>query len=85
MHGCPSQIAPLLLPELLLIVRHDEYGETLQRKALAILHVIIGVLHMLTSNHPKEVRALVAALVGDWFAEFARILAKPLGGTEVSF
>lgn len=51
--GTTLQIAPLLLPELLVIVQRDEYGETLQRKALAILHCIVGVMHMLTDSHPK--------------------------------
>ncbi len=86
--ACPPslprmQIAPMLLPELLLIVRHDEYGAQLQRRALSILHCIVGVLHLLTASHAKEVRALVGAILGDWFAEFARQLAKPLG-TQVS-
>lgn len=27
----------------------------------------------------QEVRALVGGLVGDWFTEFSRLLAKPLG------
>lgn len=75
----PLQISPILLPELLHIVQHDEYGATLQRRALSILHVIVGALHLLTSSHPKEVRAQVAAMAGDWFDQFARLLAQPLG------
>lgn len=76
--ACP-QLAPTLLPELLLIVRTDEYGPSLQRRALSILHCVVGTLHVLTSSHPKEVRALVAAMAADWFAEFSRLLGKPLG------
>lgn len=39
-------IAPALLPELLAILRSDEYGAPLQRKALAILHTILEVLQV---------------------------------------
>lgn len=37
-------IAPALLPELLEILRSDEYGAALQRKALSILHTVLEVL-----------------------------------------
>ena len=39
-------IAPTLLPELLTILRDADggYGPALQRKALDILHTILGVL-----------------------------------------
>lgn len=39
-------IAPALLPELLAILRSDEYGAALQRKALTILHTILEVLQV---------------------------------------
>lgn len=52
--SCPKQnktmqvvaIAPALLPELLAILKGDEYGAALQRKALAILHTILEVLQV---------------------------------------
>lgn len=37
-------IAPALLPELLAILKSDEYGAALQRRALSILHTILEVL-----------------------------------------
>jgi hypothetical protein len=39
-------IAPALLPELLAILRADEFGAGLQRRALAILHTILEVLQV---------------------------------------
>lgn len=39
-------IAPALLPELLAILRVDEFGAGLQRRALAILHTILEVLQV---------------------------------------
>jgi hypothetical protein len=39
-------ISPALMPELLCILRSDEYGPSLQRKALTILHTILEVLQV---------------------------------------
>lgn len=77
------QITPTLLPELLLLVRHEGYGQQLQRRALSILHCLLGVLHMMAGSHLGEVKAMVAGLAADWFPEFAKILATPLGAQDV--
>lgn len=54
-------MAPRLLPELLLIVRQDDYGAALQRKVLAIVHVVVGVLHTMAGSAKEQVGAGVPA------------------------
>lgn len=51
-------MAPSLLPELLLIVRGDEYGAGLQRRALAILHVVVQVMHTMAGSSREQVGVL---------------------------
>ncbi|KAL4441799.1 hypothetical protein ABPG77_003715 [Micractinium sp. CCAP 211/92] len=76
-------IAPALLPELLAILRSDEYGATLQRKALAILHTILEVLQELASGATlADVKALLNTVLPPWLAEFARLLGKPLSAND---
>lgn len=48
-------MAPSLLPELLLIVRQDGCGAGLQRKALAIVHVVVQVLHTMAGCAKEQV------------------------------
>jgi hypothetical protein len=39
-------VAPALLPELLAILRGEEYGGALRRRALSILHTVLEVLQV---------------------------------------
>ncbi|PRW57646.1 importin-9 isoform X1 [Chlorella sorokiniana] len=76
-------IAPALLPELLGILRSDEYGPALQRKALSILHTILEVLQELSSGATlAAVKQLFTSALPGWLAEFARLLSKPLRAEE---
>ena len=68
------QIAPALLPELLQIVRDDDYGAGLQRKALAIVNTIVGVLHTVAGSVPAQAKGVVAGMAADWFPAFTHIL-----------
>eukprot|EP00887_Chlorella_sp_A99_P007628 scaffold20.g7628.t1 len=76
-----EQITPTLLPELLQIVRNDEYGAGLQRKALSLVHVIGGVLHTLAGGaagggQQQQVKAVVSSMLADWFPELLRLLGS---------
>ncbi|KAL4434017.1 hypothetical protein ABPG75_000458 [Micractinium tetrahymenae] len=76
-------IAPALLPELLAILRSDEYGAPLQRKALTILHTILEVFQELASGATlAAVKSVLTSILPSWLAEFARLLSKPLSADD---
>ncbi|KAI3434732.1 hypothetical protein D9Q98_002793 [Chlorella vulgaris] len=78
-------ISPALMPELLCILRSDEYGPSLQRKALTILHTILEVLQELASGATlADVKQLLGIILPGWLAEFGRLLSKPLDPNDSS-
>lgn len=72
------QVAQVLFPALLAIVSSPgEYGPSVRRRALQIVHSMAVMLAGVRSSIDRESSAAIAALLDAWFQPFCAILSQP--------
>ncbi|CAG8680386.1 6167_t:CDS:10, partial [Gigaspora rosea] len=73
-----SQIAPILLPELLRILRSDQvYSYRTRGRSIAIFRHCIEILFICKEEHPEATESfLMAPVIPDWLQVFINILKQ---------
>lgn len=75
---CCMQVAQALFPALLAIVNSpSEYGASVRRRALQIVHSMAVMLAGVQSSADKESSKAIGALLDAWFQPFCVMLSQP--------
>ena len=71
------QAVPVLLPELLSIVKGDQqYAPAIQRRAYMIVHSIVSMLSNLSGAELRQVNGILAPLLPPWLEQISRVLVS---------